>query len=192
MDMSRSFISGSQEYFSAAKIVFDKFHIKKALNEAVDKVRKKEVVNCEQLKKTKYIWLKNSENLTTEQKSKLAIFLEEATTDTVKAYQLKTAFDQLWKMQQNAIEPTLGQWLIMVEKTLLKPMLSFAKTVKNHYQGIVNSMKSLVTNAIAEGLNSVFQLSKYRARGYRNLNNFIKMIYFLGNDFKFFFTNFVE
>ncbi len=185
INMSKSYISGSQEYFTVAKIIFDKFHIKKALNEAVDKVRKKEVVYCEHLKKTKYIWLKNRENLTIEQKNKLAIFLEESTTDTAHAYKLKTAFDQLWRIQQNAIEPTLNQWLVMVEKTELKPMLSFAKTVINHFQGIVNSMKSLVTNALSEGLNSVFQLSKYRARGYRNVNNFISMIYLLGNDFKF-------
>ena len=73
----------------------------------------------------------------------------------------------------------------MSEKTTLKPILAFVKTVKNHFNGIVNSMKSLINNALSEGLNSVFQLSKYRARGYRNVNNFIAMIYFLGNDFKF-------
>jgi transposase len=61
----------------------------------------------------------------------------------------------------------------------------FVKTVKNHFQRIINSMKSLVTNALSEGLNSVFQLSKHRARGYRNVDNFMAMVYFLGNDFKF-------
>ena len=34
-------------------------------------------------------------------------------------------------------------------------------------------------------LNSIFQLAKYRARGFRNIDNFISMIYFIGNDFKF-------
>ena len=46
-------------------------------------------------------------------------------------------------------------------------------------------MKSLFTNALAEGLNSIIQLAKYRARGYRNINNFINMIYFIGNYLKF-------
>ena len=73
----------------------------------------------------------------------------------------------------------------MAEDLALKPLISFAKTIKNHYKGVVNSMKSLINNALSEGLNSVFQLSKYRARGYRNVNNFINMTYLLGNDFKF-------
>ena len=185
MDMSKSYISGQKEHFPGAEVFFDKFHIKKGINEAVDKVRKQEVVHTENLKKTKYIWLKNKENLTEEQKKKLAGFLEESTTNTAKAYKLKTAFDQLWNIQQHAIEPTLNQWLKMAEDLALKPLISFAKTIKNHYKGVVNSMKSLINNALSEGLNSVFQLSKYRARGYRNVNNFINMTYLLGNDFKF-------
>ncbi len=42
-----------------------------------------------------------------------------------------------------------------------------------------------ITNAVAEGINSVVQMAKSRARGFRNIENFKAMIYFLGNDFKF-------
>lgn len=81
----------------------------------------------------------------------------------------------------------LDKWLIMAENSALKPVMVFVKTVKNHYKGIVNSMKSLINNALSEELNSVFQLSKHRARGYRNVDNFnfIAMIYLMGNDFKY-------
>ena len=164
--------------------VFARFY-EELFNLCGDQVTKQEDVHTENLKKTTYIWLKNKENLTEEQKKKLAGFLEESTTNTAKAYKLKTAFDQLWNIQQHAIEPTLNQWLKMAEDLALKPLISFAKTIKNHYKGVVNSMKSLINNALSEGLNSVFQLSKYRARGYRNVNNFINMTYLLGNDFKF-------
>ena len=43
MDMSKSYKAGWAEYFSHTEIIFDRFHIKKGLNEAIDKVRKSEV-----------------------------------------------------------------------------------------------------------------------------------------------------
>ncbi|OFY83586.1 MAG: hypothetical protein A2275_00310 [Bacteroidetes bacterium RIFOXYA12_FULL_35_11] len=185
MDMGKGYISGHQIYFSSAELVFDKFHIKKALNEQVDRVRKQEVKQNETLKNTRYIWLKNECNLTPKQKMQLEDFLHESSTNTAKAYQAKTTFDQLWVVQKNAVEPMLEQWLLMAHKLCLKPISDFVKTVINHKKGIINSMKSLVTNAVAEGLNSIFQLAKSRARGYKNIANFMNMIYFLGNEFKF-------
>lgn len=79
----------------------------------------------------------------------------------------------------------LNKWIDMAEKLCLNPILKFIKTLQNHKTGIINSMKSYITNAVAEGLNSVFQLAKARARGFRNINNFINMVYLLGNDFVF-------
>lgn len=101
-DMSRSYIAGQEAYFRQAEVIFDRFHIKKAINESVDKVRKAEVLKNVALKKTKYIWLKNEENLTDIQRESLSGFLKDASTNTAKAYQLKIAFDQLWRVQQNA------------------------------------------------------------------------------------------
>jgi transposase len=185
MDMGKGYISGYQMYFSSAELVFDRFHIKKALNEQVDKVRKQEVKHNESLKNTRYIWLKNECNLTDKQRDLLGEFLKESSTNTAKSYQAKVAFDQLWRVQNNAVEPLLNQWLLMAHKLCLKPISDFVKTVISHKKGIINSMKSLVTNAVAEGLNSLFQLAKSRARGFRNITNFMNMIYFLGNDFIF-------
>jgi transposase len=55
MDMSKSFICGAETYFSEAEITFDKFHLKKLLNEAVDKIRIAENQETDLLKKTKYL-----------------------------------------------------------------------------------------------------------------------------------------
>lgn len=185
MDMSKSFISGQKEYFSWAEVVFDKFHIKKAINKAVDKVRKQEVTYNESLKNTKYIWLKNPCNLTSKQENLLSNFLIESSTNTAKAYTCRLEFDQLWNVQQNAVEPLLNEWMNRSLGLNLSAINKFVNTVKNHYEGVLKSMKSLFTNALAEGLNSIFQLAKYRSRGFRNISNFISMIYFMGNDFKF-------
>jgi transposase len=185
MDMSKSYKAGSKAYFSKSEVVFDRFHIKKAVNEAVDKVRKHEVRYCEDLKKTKYIWLKNECNLNYHQKIKLNNFLAESTLDTAKAYQMKTGFDTLWNVQSRAVEPLLDTWMDRAIDSSLKPFKYLVNTIKNNYAGIIKSMKTGITNAAAEGLNSMVQMVKSRARGFRNLGNFMAMIYCLGNDFNF-------
>lgn len=185
MDMSKSYKAGSREYFAHSEVVFDRFHIKKAVNEALDQVRKSEVKHCEDLKKTKYMWLKNEQSLTEDQRLKLNTFLAESTLDTAKAYQMKTGFDTLWNIQPKAVEPLLQTWMQHAIKSALKPFAYLVKTLKNNYEGIVKSMKTGITNAAAEGLNSIVQMAKSRARGFRNMDNFKAMIYCLGNDFNF-------
>ena len=185
IDMSKSYKAGIQENFAHSEIVFDRFHIKKAVNEAVDKVRKAEVRHCEALKKTKYIWLKNEQSLTENQRIKLDQFLAESTLETAIAYQMKTGFDTLWGVQPRAVEPLLQTWMENAIKTTFKPFEYLVKTLKNNYAGIVKSMKTGITNAAAEGLNSIIQMAKSRARGFRNIDNFKAMIYCLGNDFNF-------
>jgi len=54
-----------------------------------------------------------------------------------------------------------------------------------NFRGIANSMITKISNGVAEGINSVVQLVKSRARGFRKLQKFINMIYFNANDFKF-------
>ena len=186
MDMSKSYKAGWEDYFSHTNIVFDRFHVKKALNEAIDKVRKSEVVQVEKLKKTKYLWLKNEWELNEVETGMLKEFMQECNCNTVKAYSLKAGFDQLFSIQPKAVEPMLEVWMEKAKATILPPINTFVNTVKNNYTGIVNAMKTGLTNAAAEGINSIIQLTKSRARGFRNIANFISMIYMLGNDFKFY------
>lgn len=185
MDMSVSYKAGRAEYFPHSEEVFDRFHIKKALNEAVDSVRKQEAKHSDELKNTKYWWLKSPDKLTEYQKDKLNDFLRESTTKTAIAYQMKTGFDQLWQVHPNSAEPLLNNWLENTLKSGYEPFERFVKTVKNNFKGILKSIKTGINNAIAEGINSKIQMAKSRARGFRNMDNFKAMIYFLGNNFDF-------
>jgi len=65
MDFWKAYISGARRHVPQAAIVYDRFHVTKHLNEAVDKVRKKEYRELRQKKDTslsgtKYLWLKNT------------------------------------------------------------------------------------------------------------------------------------
>ncbi|MFT7202305.1 MAG: transposase, partial [Algoriphagus sp.] len=54
-----------------------------------------------------------------------------------------------------------------------------------HWFGLINYSETNLNNGILEGINSKIQLAKKRARGYRNINNFIHMIYFIAGKLKF-------
>ncbi len=71
------------------------------------------------------------------------------------------------------------------EEAKTPAFMAFAKTVKGHGSGIIHFVESRITNGLLEGINSKVQLAKRRARGYRNTNNFINMIYFLCGKMKF-------
>lgn len=185
IDLSPAFIAGAAASFPSAEITFDRFHVVKLLNEAMDKVRKTERKEHESLKGHKYTFLKNRENLSDKQEKALTELITLYPT-LGKAYRLKVLFNDLWDMPD---KPTaiafLTQWQNEVESAKIPAFMSFANTVKAHFSGIINFIESRITNGLLEGINSKIQLAKRRARGYRNIHNFINMIYFLCGKMKF-------
>jgi transposase len=185
MDMSPSFISGVTEYFPQAEIHFDRFHVVKLLNEAMDKVRQSERKEHDELKGHKYTFLKNEDNLSDKQKQSLSELVTLFPT-LGKAYRLKELFNDVWEMEtEEEATNFLVEWCQEVEYEGIEPFKQFAKTVKAHWSGIVNFCETEINNGILEGLNNKIQLAKRRARGYRCKENFINMIYFLCGKLKF-------
>jgi transposase len=179
LDLSPAFIAGVKESFPAAQITFDRFHVVKLLNEAMDQVRKTERKEHEALKGHKYTFLKNRQNLSETQQQELAEMIRLYPT-LAEAYRLKVLFNDLWAMPgKPAAHAFLEQWCAEVEAAQIPAFLKFAKTVRAHWNGIVHFVESRLSNGILEGINHKVQLAKRRARGFRNIDNFINMIYFL-------------
>jgi len=63
-------------------------------------------------------------------------------------------------------------------RSKLEPIKRAALTIRNHLDGIVLAQLLDVTNAKAEGLNSVIQRVKFAARGFRNRERFRRAILF--------------
>lgn len=185
MDLSPAFISGAAASFPSASITFDRFHVVKLLNEAMDKVRKAERKEHDEIKGHKYTFLKNPENLSAKKAESLAEMIKLFPT-LGEAYRLKILFNDLWEMpNKTAATAFLTQWCNEVETAKIPAFMAFAKTVRSHWSGIVHFVESRITNGILEGINSKIQLAKRRARGYRNTNNYINMVYFLCGKLKF-------
>jgi transposase len=185
IDMSTGYISGMQEHFPDTAIVFDRFHVVKLLNEAMDKIRKLELKEHEILKGHKYLFLKNNKNLSASQKQERETLIELLPT-IGEAYRLKLLFNDFWAFKdKEEAAGFLAYWCDLVEESSIIPMKKFVATVKSHWSGLINFIETKIANGIIEGINNKIQLAKRRARGYRNITNFINMIYFIAGKLKF-------
>ena len=185
IDMSPAFISGIMHNFKDASITFDKFHIVNLINEAMDKVRKLDRKEFEILKGYKYTFLKNSKNLS-EQAKEAKYNILELMPNIANAYRLKELFNEFWSFKtKEEAGAYLSYWCDLAEESQIFPFIKVAKTLKAHWTGIVNYAETNLNNGILEGINSKIQLAKKRVRGYRNIQNFINIIYFIVGKLKF-------
>ncbi len=176
-DMSPSYISGISKELPKAKITFDKFHVMKAMNEGVNEVRIQEQKKNKELKNTKFIWITNEENLTVKQRKRL-LNLQNQKLETFRAYNIKNSLRKFWECKnREEAEQYLKKWYFRATHSRLEAVIEVAKTIKNHWEGILNYFDSRITNGILEGMNSIVQLIKRNARGFRNTQYFINTIY---------------
>lgn len=178
MDMSAAFIAGARAEFPNASVTFDKFHCVALLNEAVEKVRREEAKFRPELKGSRWVWLRNVDTMSDSQQS----LLDELSTPklnlkTAKAYQIKLLFQDIYTLPAELAEAALEKWHRWASRCKLEPLEKAAKTVKEHWDGILRWFDSRLNNGVVECINGLIQTVKRRARGFRNMENFIAMIY---------------
>lgn len=177
-DMSPAFIKGVNEHLPDAKITFDKCHVVKIINEGVDAVRREEAKHNPLLKGNRYLFLKNANNLTSKQQT-TKIQLSKLNLKSMRALAIRETFQQLYQAQTpQEFEQRLIKWYYWATHSRLPPMIKAAKTIKRHWIGILAWMESKINNGILEGLNSVLQAAKRKARGYK-AKHFKTMAYLL-------------
>ena len=185
-DMSPAFISGVEKQFPEAHLTFDKFHVVKILNDAVDQVRREEIKDRPELKGSRYIWLKNQPNLKASQSDLLEqLTIKKLNLKTSRAYHIKLNFQELYQQPFELAETFLKKWYFWATHSRLEPIINAAHTIKNHWDGVLRWFTSKINNGILEGINSLIQAAKARARGYRTKRNLITMIYLIAGKLKF-------
>lgn len=180
-DMSPAFIKGVEENLPMADITFDKFHIIKIINKAVDQVRKQEVKTNPMLKDSKFVFLKNQINYTVKQKEKYqSISMSKLNIKTFRALRIREAFQQIYLCDnKESFEPLLNKWYFWATHCRISQIIEVAKTIKRHWKGVLNWANSRITNGILEGFNSIFQAAKAKARGYKKTETIKAIIYLL-------------
>lgn len=178
VDMWKAYLSSIEEILPKADIVHDRFHLIKYLNDAIDKVRRREVKHHEELKNSRFVLLKNKENLTDNQQ---IIFehIQAANYQVSKAWRVREDFKDIFASA--SIEdafPLFIKWGASVLNTNIKEVIKVAKMFNNHLKGVINALTQSYSNAMAERLNGKIQEIKTVGRGYRTFANFRSAILF--------------
>jgi transposase len=184
--MSPAFIKGVKNSFPAAHLTFDKFHIIKIVNEAVDEVRRQEQKERPELIRARYIWLKNPNNLKASQLNTLEkLQVKKLNLKTIRAYHIRLNFQDFFTQPLETAETFLKKWYFRATHSRLQPIIDAAYTIKRHWDGVLRWFHSRINNGMLEGFNSLVQSAKTRARGYRTNRNLIAVIYLIGGKLNF-------
>lgn len=179
IDMSPAFINGVADSLPNAAVTFDKFHAVQIVNQAVDQVRRDEQKSQPELKRTRYLWLKNERNLSTSHRQ-LRDSLASRNLKTARAWTIRLAFQDFYQSaSRESAEAFLKQWYFWTTHCRLPPVVEAARTIKRHWQGILRWFDSKIANGLIEGINSLVQAAKAKARGYRSTRNLKAIIYLL-------------
>jgi transposase len=179
-DMSPAFIKGVGDHLPNASLTFDKFHVVGLVNNAVDEVRRLERKLHPELSGTRYVWLKNPANLTANQEQQIQTFdFTRRLLKTTRAYQIRLVFQDLYDQPAEDAEYYLKRWYFWATHSRIQPIIDVAKTIRRHQVGILRWFTSGVNNGILEGINSLFQAAKAKARGYRSSRNIATIIYLI-------------
>lgn len=166
-DLLPAYIATVKEDLPAIKLCHDRFHLVKYLNEAVDMVRRKETKTQEELRHSRYIWLKDVANLTDKQRLRF----EEINTvnyETARAWRIKENFrDVTFNQPIEDAFMLFSRWCANALNSKIAIGVKVAEMFKRHMVGIVNDMSLNKGNAMAERLNGKIQEIKVSAKGYR-------------------------
>lgn len=182
IDMSAAYIKAIEHYLPDATVVFDRFHVARLTQDAVDEVRRVQMraldpENSRRLKRTRWLLLKRPEHLTLPEKTKLDL-VRRANNALYRAYLLKETFLDIfdykspWRARR-AIEA----WIAWAQRSRLTPFVRLARTVRKHLDGILAFIDSRLTNARLEGMNNKIRLLSHRAYGFHSADPLIATVY---------------
>lgn len=178
-DMWRAYVKVIKKKAPGALHILDRFHIVQNLGKAVDKIRAAEVRDLAQkgydidvLKRTKYCFLKNEENLTDKQRTRLADVLQ-YDLKSVRAYLLKESFQLFWNYKSPYwAEWFLKKWCARAMRSRLDPIKAFVRSLRNHQPLIMNWFKAKkeYSSGVVEGMNRKINLVTRKSFGFRSFD----------------------
>lgn len=186
-DMSSAYMGAIKEHCPEAVLVLDRFHIVKALNEALDEVRKEQWRLLEKddrkiLKGLRWLLFRHSSNRT-KRDTRILNSLQKGNTRIFRAWVLKDEFERFWNYKATwAADSFLNRWTSAVMRSRLEPIKKFARTIQNHKDNILSFINTRLTNATGEGINRIIRMIKNRASGFRSFEAFSDMIYLVLGD----------
>jgi len=183
LDMSAAYIKGISEAAPDAKLVFDRFHVQRLLHDAVDEVRRELVRAAEDedekktIKGTRTPLQKNSWNLSRFEKEKLSALMH-SNSPLYRAYLLKEAMlGVLNRRQINVARYKLEESLSWAARSRLEPFKKLARTIRKHMDGILEYVRTRLSNGRVEGFNGKARTITRRAYGLASTSSLVAMLF---------------
>lgn len=177
-DMWDAYHTAAHAKLPNARLVVDRFHVMKNLNDALTHARRSiqkqaDPATPEALKGCRWLLVKRRTNLTPDEVSQLETALA-ASADLKRCYELKEAFRHWFDTaaSRSAAADQLAAWLAQVEASGVRALQAFTQTLANWHERILNYFDGRHTNGFAEGANLKIKLINRRGFGYRNFANF--------------------
>ncbi len=174
IDRAGAYQSSVEEHLPHSEIVYDRFHIVKNLNDAIDKVRR-EAVNKAQnedkkiIKGSRYILLANASNLDEKGREKLERLVNLNEEISI-AYQLKEQFQCVYQRPTKMwARDELDAWCDLAQSSGIKAFQRLARGFQRGAERIVNYAKHKLTSGRIEGFNSLISKLFTKARGVKDL-----------------------
>ena len=185
-DMSPAYIKGISEQFGHAVLVFDYFHVVQLATRALDEVRRRERREFPQeLQGARWALLKPQNQLTPEQQQ-IRQRVCSGQLQTGKAFNHVDALRTIMAQTDvRAAEADLKWWCGWVSRSRIPEMKEVARTIRDHWDGVVAYLRTRVTNGAAEALNGIIQNAKRKARGFKSVEYFTAIIYLIGSHLEF-------
>ena len=180
LDMAKGYIAGVRTHLPQALPCFDPFHLIKLANEALDAVRRAEVVEQPVLKRTRYHWLKDAADWSEHEVD--LHWLRQSGLKTARAWRMKERLRDILAWRRYPHVPVMllmTQWIRWARRSRLAPFKRLATTFRTHLDGIGNMLLHANSNARAESINADIQSAIARARGFRTFANLRTIIYLL-------------
>ena len=186
-DMSPAYIGAITHHCPNVTLVIDRFHLVKALNQAVDEVRKEQwrALDTQGRKAIKGLrWLLSMHSRhRTKGHTRFLNSLRNSNRRIHRAWVLKDEFEHFWTYRYRAsAKKFLRRWMTAALRSRIPTLRTFVGTLRTHLKHIMAFIDRHLTNAVGEGLNRIIKIVKNRASGYRHLDHFADMIYLTGGD----------
>ena len=186
-DMSPADIGAITHHCPNVTLVIDRFHLVKALNQAVDEVRKEQwrALDTPGRKAIKGLrWLLSTHSRhRTPGHTRFLNRLRNSNRRIHRAWVLKDEFEHFWDYRYRAsAQKFLTRWMTSALRSRLPTLRTFVGTLRTHLPHILAFIDRPLTNAVGEGLNRIVKLVKNRASGYRHLDYLTDMIYLTVGD----------
>ena len=174
LDMWEPYRLSLEQWVPGCRLVYDKFHILRHANAALDEVRRAEFFRRGGrmrglVKGKRWLLLSRWVNLNTEKKLQLNQLFG-LNRRMLKAYLLKESLNRLWDYRyEGAMLRYLQNWIDQLRWQRLKPFEKLAWMLLDHLEGILNYCRTRIAMGVVEAINGNIKTLLRRGRGYKNL-----------------------